>query len=412
MKRRISLLVFVFSFLCSSFLMQGQDKPTPYGFEAGSVSEAPGGLVTQTEFRDFSNGLLFEMQRLLEKVELTNKQSMELFKREYDEMYNNISSALEVSDLISEVYESIDADITQALIYNKLAELNSPTSEALGFKFTDIILQQAVAIFDVPEQPQKQKGKFLKVVEKITGNPIVSAVSKEIPFVGLVRSVVTAASALFTKPDVSVEIKKTGKKVDVKTINPEELEFESKEIQAFVDQMQPYISFYEKLQQSNITFEIKVLDLQSRYNNLPELIEEYEHNLHTELGIIKGLPFVQKMNTLNSQFEYTNHSQDDFDFFKIIMKKNLINANNTAKQLVSIVFQLECFYAEYAKIVADNFSTNIDLLENEARQLPEAKAEKIDHLISFLKSNVDKVIENKFERNIKNIQSLRTEVTF
>lgn len=404
--------LFIFNLVISSSILNAQIPDT--ASEAPVMSE-DGATATRYEVISVKYELLDELQKLLNKIDKIDSERKQLYKKEYDEMYLNIISAVEVSDKLSSVYNDIDTDIAQASIYNTIARVNSPTSDALGFEFTDIIVSQAKQIFDTPNQPPEKKKKFFKIIDKITNSPIVSDISKSSPFVGMVRSVVTAASALFTKPNVDIEVKKrsSGNVREVIVRHSDEQEFKTEELKLFVSKMQPYISFYEKLEYSNLEFEVNINTLLEEYRNLPSLIAEFEDKLLADLGLIKGLPLVQKVEKVNEIFNYRASSgSSDFDYFVYINNPSIIDADNRAKQLVSIVFQLERLYAEYASIVETNYRNNIQLIDEEARNLPGADKNKIDLLISQLTSLTDKVVQKKFKRDIESIQELRRKISF
>jgi hypothetical protein len=347
---------------------------------------------------------------------LQNKQRS-FDKRNYSITRENLIIAVELSEQLSSVYKYVEGDVKTADIYNKLNRLNNPTSDILGFKFSDIIISKANDIFKTPEfrdVPEKKKSKFLSVLEKITNNPISSVIQSVFPITGTVRSVITAAASFFSEPSVELNVVKSGGKVtdigvkDVKGDNG----LDNKFIEAYVQSLQPYLSFYESLEYSNLQFELATEELLKRYKNLPYFIKSLEEELNNKLDFANNkIAIGQKTSEIDRLSEFSQSSATDFDFTRFTSKENIIEANNIAKQIGMAGVELENFYSEFTKIVNDKFNSDKATLE-EARKLKGAVFSKIDTLKKSIEEAQKSGIVNKYQNSIDKIIVLRNKIIY
>ncbi len=339
-------------------------------------------------------------------------------KLDYNTIRTNLTTAVELHDQINEVYGFIKGDVATADVYNKLASVNSPASDILGFKFSNIIVSKASEVFNSKEFkdiPEKKKNKFLTIVDKIINNPIASVVQSTFPITGTVRSVITAAATFFSEPDVELDVKRSSGKVT--SVNVKDIKgdtgLDNKFIEKYLGTLQPYITFYEKLEYSNLQYDVATKELLKNYKNLPDLIKGFETDMNTKLGFNGNInmTLVQKTGEIDKLSEFNQSGVKDFNYTNFISDQKILDANNIAKQVGMMAIELENFYSEFVKIVNDKFDADKEILE-EAKNLEGAKPDKVQEVIKSIDNLQKSGTVEKYQKNILKIITLRNKITY
>lgn len=352
------------------------------------------------------------------EAELHNmkKHQRDIDSLDYATIRTNLKTAVELSFQTNEVYNSINAEVETASINNLLASVNNPTSDILGFTFSNIIMSKAKEILNSDEFkaiPEKKKTTFFTIMDKIINNPIVSAISSSFPITGTVRSVITAASTFFSQPNIDLDVKKSSGKVtdvavkDIKGDNGLDNRF----IEKYLATLQPYVTFYEKLEYSNLQYDVSTKALLKNYKNLPKQLKGYESEMDTRLGSNIDSTLNQKIAQIDMLSRYYQSSQPDFKYMQFLLDQRIIEANNISKQIGMMTIQLENFYNEFVLISNDKLNADREILED-AKKLEGAKPDKIEvvraRLAEFQRSgNVD-----RYKTNVNQIIILRNKITY
>lgn len=335
----------------------------------------------------------------------------------YQSIRTNLITALELQNQIETVYTYIKGDVETADIYNKLARVNSPVSDILGFKFSTIILNKTKEVFNSKEfsqMPPKKKSKFLEVINKIVNNPIASAIQSTFPFTGTIRSVVTAAATFFSEPTVELNLSK--ERGELKAVNVKEVKgdtgLSNEFIEKYLSSLSPYIVFYEKLEYSNLQYEISNANLLKTHQNLPVLIKSFKKELHSKLGLTEDMILAQKLTVIDNLLEYNLSGGSDFIYRLSSEKKSKIfEANNIAKQIGMTAIELENFYSEFVSNVQEKLNSDKNIL-NDAKKLEGAKEESISALQRSIQDYLTSGAISKYSERMSNIKNLKNRITY
>jgi len=361
-----------------------------------------------------------KIKQLDSELKIVKERQRTIDKAEYTTLRINLVTAVELHEQINQVFGYVIGDVNTADVYNKLASVNNPTSDILGFKFSNILLNKANEIFnskDYKDIPEKKKTKFLIILDKIINNPIISAIQSTFPITGMVRSVITAASTFFSEPNIDLEIRRSsGKVTDVSVKEPKvDTGLDNKFIEKYLGTLQPYISFYEKLEYANIQYDVANKELIKNHKNLPDRIKGFEIDMNNKLdfgNLINGnMTLVQKISEIDNRSEFNQSGGGDFNYAKFISDPKIIEANNISKQVGMMAIELENFYSEFVKIVNDKFNADKEILED-AKKLDGAKLDKVEEVIRSINTLQSSGAVDRYQKNIAKIITLRNKIIY
>lgn len=321
------------------------------------------------------------------------------YKTKYDNSYNNIENALSLMDKIESNYTAINSNIATALSYNLLAQANNPSSTKLGFKFSDVIVNILTEQINAkPDLPPNEKSRFTKIVKGIVDNPIVMSVTKSVPVLGTVTSLISSLSNFCTTKGTPVYRDNNPSKglasLDITT----EQVFTSKEIQNFVTKIQPYVNFYESLNKQSVSFEFNLAKLRTKYRDLQVRIDDIKLQMNKDLN----------NNTLNNFFKIKESSLPEFDYVKILNSPENINMQSRMYAISNTCAELRKFHNEYQEILKDNFKSNLDLLE-EGKKLPGASPDLINQMKDEL-ARLKQSTETAFVKEVEKMSAIQDKI--
>lgn len=128
-------------------------------------------------------------------------------------------------------------------LFTKMMQANNPTSDVLGFRFTDIVMAAAEQHFASTLKQEPDKKRFLQIVSRILEHPIVDAVTGSNPLTSVVSAIISSVINFST---VSAAENQDGGKSRSMTVSQQEA-FSSASIREFQNDLQVYITFYDKL---------------------------------------------------------------------------------------------------------------------------------------------------------------------
>ncbi len=363
--------------------------------------------------------LLSDLQSRFDDLAAQNRKA---HKSTYNGLYLNVKRAVELQDEIGNIYVKIDKLIKKDKIDNTINRVNNPTSDALGFTFSDVILNSANTVFEKKEFkhiPEAKKSKFTSIVEKIVNNPIVNSVASSFPLTGTIRSVITAASTFFYEPEINLkkDIKK-GKLMDVVASINADSGFSSAFIEEYVNNLLPYLNFYETLEKANLDYDFAISDLKRRNKNLGDLIVNTDSLITDALNLPNGTSLSSKLDRVGSAFKYSESSSEDFDFLSIIERIDIQEANNVSKQIGFLALNLSNFYSEYIEIQKAKYDKYIEALQEAKEKLPckEEDKDKVTASINSVINEINALMKddalNIFKKELDNIKNIREELIY
>jgi hypothetical protein len=367
------------------------------------------GVFAQASLESRLDSLEQEIGRLIKKQLIQEKQH-------YDIVRENLVTGVELIDKLNTLYSYIIADIETQGLHVKMAMVNNPTSDLLGFKFSDILREKAIELFNSPAfkgLSASKRGKFFRVLDKITSSELYSTVQSVFPITGTVRSVITAAASLFSDPDLNVKLQKEGSKIIGATLDTltSDNNLGKQFLNTYVSELTPYLLFYESLEYNNLQFNVALSELVKRYKNLPETARNLKKQFFIKLGLDSIKSSSINISSINQASGYNKSTHPSFDFTEFTMKQNVVEANNITKQMCLVSIDLESLYTEFVKIVRDKLNSDRASLEG-ARKLKGAKHTNIDavrnDIIQYQKSpSID-----KYQDAINSVSDLRSRIIY
>ncbi|MGM5470344.1 hypothetical protein ACS386_08700 [Flavobacteriaceae bacterium LMO-SS05] len=306
----------------------------------------------------------------------------------YNNNYNNVINALNIINEVNKTYDALYKDRRTAEAYNILISVNNPESEVLGFKFSDIVLKSVTKRLDsVDDLKGNDKTLFTQGITKL-----VNGISSLINPTNLIGSAITFISS-FVPSRIQTALK-----------DPLGKDF----IDKFKEDQKPYILYYSTLDRYNGIFNEDLYNLDSKHSNLKRDINNYIRNYVTEIHIDLNQPITSQVNTI---FEFSNSGKTTFNHAAYNSKSEINKVIQSLPELKLLVSKLNDYYEDYNRIILQNFSRNIQLLES-AKELPDAKVSSIQKLEAALsellngKSNdSENGFSTKFKQNITQLSN-------
>ncbi|MEN5054503.1 hypothetical protein [Sphingobacterium kitahiroshimense] len=303
----------------------------------------------------------------------------------YHKNLNNFSNAISIINEVNNTYLNIYLDRKEAEAYNLLASINNSESDALGFKFSDVIIENL--------EKNINASNSLKTEDKtifINGlTNLISGIGSLLTPTSLIGSAIGFISS-FVPQNVKTAVK-----------NPLDKSF----IEKFKTEIKAYNTYYNTLAQNNSLFNQDLHSLDAKYTNLPRSINSYIQAYVEPLKYDFNKPIVGQVNTL---FNFSQSGIPGFDHYAINNKEEIKKVIGSIPTLIKIVEDLNNYFIDYNKIILENFDKNSQLL-NKAKDLPKAKKDVITHLenkLVDLKGDANNQgFSTKFSKNIEQLNN-------
>jgi vacuolar-type H+-ATPase subunit D/Vma8 len=165
-------------------------------------------------------------------------------------------------------------------LFAKLMQANNPTSDILGFRFSEIIFSACEKHLAKELKKEKDRTRFGLVITKIINNPIVSSLASTNPVTSVVAGIVSTIAGFST---TEAELKKDGARIkEVKVVNEDV--FDEKSLAAFRNELQIYIDFYDVLILASDSYLTGLANLETKYSSLLESVRSYQQRLYASAG--------------------------------------------------------------------------------------------------------------------------------
>ncbi|SEH27792.1 hypothetical protein [Chryseobacterium culicis] len=266
-------------------------------------------------------------------IQTLNTQKV-LYKNNYEILLSNLKEIDNLEKQIKEYQNSYKI----ALSGTTIATLISPTSNALGASFTDIIATNSKSIL-TDELNDGKKTKFSNIIDKIV-SPLVSSVLTSNPIGSIINNVLQQA---LTFDDGKIKQEKLDK---------------------FIISLKPHIEFYEKFDREVTDYETKLIiygnDINSQYRKL----KNYRKNLYKTLEIADADNAYQKIEEL---FKIQNENLNINDLRGINNSIKVIDAKKLIEKMPDFDIDKNSFTDSYNNYISkiinilNNSSSNTNL---------------------------------------------------
>lgn len=178
-----------------------------------------------------------------------------LYKNNYELLKNNIKEIENLEKQIEEYQNTSKIALSGTII----ATLVSPTSNALGTSFTDVIISNSKSILTTDLRGNK-KTQFLNIIDKVV-NPLITSIFSSNPVGTIVNNVLQQAVTF-----------------DNGKIKQEKLD-------QFIKSLQPHIEFYEKFDKEVDSYETQLIIYTNEINKQHKRLKNYKSSLYKAFNI-------------------------------------------------------------------------------------------------------------------------------
>ena len=257
-------------------------------------------------------------------------------------------------------------------IFTKLMQVNNPTSDILGFRFTDIISSTCEKHFLDKLKNEKDKKRFGHIIQKIINNPVISGLAGSNPVTSVIASVISIIASFTTS---STEISREGNKVKDIEVSQEDV-FGEETIASFMNDLQVYIHFYEALSDASNQYLAGLDYLDIKYTWLMQSVKDYEARLYAILETRDQTG----INRMNAVLPDPERERVDFSFY--IHHSLTVRAISEAKEFTHLQKSVHEFKKEYNQLLL-RFLEQYCVVLDMARDFPDGVVDvsSIDALI-------------------------------
>ena len=334
-----------------------------------------------------------QLKTLMEALQLENKQLKERTqaaeKKEADHLTDAIYNVIHHGDKLESDFSNLLDQMENDDLLIDLGEVNNPSSDILGFKFTSIIFKSAIKCF-IDQSPMEDKERFKDVILNVVQSPLVKVLMTTNPVSWMVSKVVDKVA------DLTESIKgKHGLRIltTKKAIAQEQID-------AFTKEMEAYFPFYESLLTAADEYETRVEALQESNRRLESLVENYYDDFLATLDLDPtevSAPLLRQV-----QERFTPAIVDGLaDYRTILENEQNQEAYELAKKFPAIKEQIIEVIAEYKIILSDYLADNLEALSM-AKNLSEniIGLEKLENRIKERRA----VLKRRVSRTLNKIQ--------
>jgi hypothetical protein len=265
-------------------------------------------------------------------------------------------------------------------LFTKLMQANNPTSDILGFRFTEIIFSSSEKHFKNVLKDEKDKKRFSQVVSKIIDNPVVSALASSNPVTSVVASIISVVAGFTTS---RAEVEREGGRVKNVTVDQQDA-FENRGIEAFRNELKVYIDFYDALIIASNEYLEGLTLLDRKYAYLIQSVIDYKAELYNELGFNESKMLMQLAKLL------PDASTRGVNFSEIIHDPRIQKSLQLARKYPIVKQAVISFKKEYNALLFNFLSDYIQTLKS-AKDFPDSDIDKTktDELINDIQTFIN-----------------------
>lgn len=250
-------------------------------------------------------------------------------------------------------------------LFTKLMQANNPTSDILGFRFTEIIFSSSEKHFKNLLKDEKDKKRFSQVVSKIIDNPVVSALTSTNPVTSVVASIISVVAGFTTS---RAEVEKEGGRIKNVTVEQQDT-FENKGIIAFRNELKVYIDFYDALIIASRDYLEGLNALDRKYSYLIRSVMDYKTELYDNLDFNESKLLMQLAKLL------PDASAKGINFSDIIHDPKIQKSQALARKYPILKQSVISFKKEYNTLLFNFLSDYIKTLKT-AKDFPDSDIDK------------------------------------
>jgi hypothetical protein len=244
----------------------------------------------------------------------------------YAGIRNTVFAAFTIISQLNSDYIVTSDKIAVTGLFTKLMQANNPTSDILGFRFSETIIKASEKHLKNELKSDSEKTRFSQIVAKIVNNPVISSLTTFNPITAVTSAIISSVAGFST---TSVDAVKDGNKVrDITYITTDA--FSQQNIEAFRSELQPYINFYDALNVASIRYISGIDNLNLRYTFLIGQVGLYKNELYTAIGCDDKSTLYQLSKML------PDPSSKDIEYKNFISDKSIRQCDEIAQKIPAL----------------------------------------------------------------------------
>jgi len=299
----------------------------------------------------------------------------------YTQMRNNIFEAFTIVSQLSSDYTVTSDKIAVTGLFTKLMQANNPTSDILGFRFSETIIKASEKHLKNELTSEHEKSRFSQIIAKIVNNPVISSMSGFNPITAVTSAIISSVAGFSS---TTVEAVKDGNKV--RDVNYTTIDaFSQQNIEAFREELQPFIDFYDALNVASLKYISGIDNLNLRYTFLISQVELYKTELYASIGCNDNSTFYQLSRMLPDPVI------QEIDYQGFISDKSIQLCDGIALKIPGLNQTVQDYKREYNLLLKSLLDEYIKALLSARKFAPESiDKKKIDALISDIELFIKK----------------------
>lgn len=273
-------------------------------------------------------------------------------------------------------FRSTSDKIALTGLFTRLMIANNPSSDILGFRFNEIILASAEKHFRNALENESDKRRFSKTISNIINNPVVTSLANTNPITSVVASIISTIVGFTT---TSICVDKEGGRVKDISVGQQEA-FDNTKLQSFIEEMQVYIIFYDRLIAASDNYLQGLTDLNYKYSSLMFSVSNYLDDLHSTL-ILPGGNVIMDLAQL-----LPDPSSPGINFSALLQNEAIQHAAGLSGKYEALKMSVSDFRYEYHLLLSDFLSDYIAVLET-SKEFPDNSIDIscVDRLINEIR---------------------------
>ncbi|MFH1120227.1 MAG: hypothetical protein V1775_10410 [Bacteroidota bacterium] len=312
------------------------------------------------------NNIQIENNRLKSQIRLRDSMT-------YTEIRNNVFEAFTIVSQLSSDYTVTSDKIAVTGLFTKLMQANNPTSDILGFRFSETIINASEKHLKNELTSEHEKTRFSQIIAKIVNNPVVSSLTSFNPITAVTSAIISSVAGFSS---TTVEAVKEGNKVrDIQysTIDA----FSQQSIEAFREELKPYINFYDALNVASLRYISGIDNLNLRYTFLISQVGFYRDELYASIGCDDKSTFYQLSRMLPDPVV------QEIEYHNFISDKSIHQCEEIAKKIPGLNQTVQDYKREYTLLLKSLLDEYIKALVSARNFTPESiDKKKIDSLVT------------------------------
>ena len=412
MKTKKLILNALIFFTVITFKVYGQNEIQKDSIEIVKAFNKTEIIDTKTEIVDSLKSVISSLSSKVANIENNNLNSK---KKDYESKSKMVKSQLNLLKALQETTLTIMGDRQVMKSNTYISQINNPTANTLGFSFAEVVTEN---LEDVLTEYLNDPLNNNKAVEKFK--------KKKNSFLGRIKSIVSVVAPIFPPLEIVNRItSKLENHVESVTswvdnnrssnaknlIIENETVFKPAIIKKFTEKLKLYITFYQKLSNTNDTFLSDIETNEIRYNPLITKINETISTIENESDIDFGSP-TSLDDQVDLLFENSTERKNVNFYRRIVEKKDVNIIINKLRSTIELVNYLNEFHSDYQIIVLKNYDNYLKALDG-ALILPKSDKTKIENIKKIIKDTRDGVegdntkngFVNKYSINFRNVNN-------